>query len=104
MTTPGNAGNLPPSISLPPTVEVALAQLEGVVPDTTAGLSPSTMPADFYQHPAMLEAETDAVFAASWLCVGRADEVPEPGDYYTLDLIGEPLLVTRSDALSLIHI
>ena len=27
--------------------------------------------------------------------MGRADEVPEPGDYFTLTLLGEPLVVCR---------
>ena len=39
--------------------------------------------------------EQEAIFGHEWLCVGRADQIPEPGDWYVYDFAGEPLLVTR---------
>jgi phenylpropionate dioxygenase-like ring-hydroxylating dioxygenase large terminal subunit len=39
--------------------------------------------------------EKEAVYAKEWLCVGRADQVPEPGDYYAITIADEPLLVVR---------
>ena len=38
-----------------------------------------TMPAAFYTDPAFLALERDTLFAREWLCVGRIEEVPEPG-------------------------
>ncbi len=39
--------------------------------------------------------EREAVFARSWLCVGRADEIPNPGDYLAASAAEEPLLIVR---------
>ena len=75
----------------------------GLPPEVTAELGAlddtdrRAMPPSFYTSPDVLAAEVDAVFHASWLCVGRADEVAGDGDFTTLDLMGEPLIVTRDD-------
>ncbi len=58
---------------------------------------PRAMPADFYRNPEVHELEVKHLFLKGWLCVGRADEVPEAGDYFTLEMIGEPLVVTRDN-------
>lgn len=39
--------------------------------------------------------EKDAIFGRDWLCVGRTAQVPEPGDWYQITLLDEPLLVVR---------
>ncbi len=39
--------------------------------------------------------EMEAVFGAEWLCVGRQEQIPEPGDYLTVTRAGEPLIVVR---------
>jgi len=54
------------------------------------------LPASCYTSTAFQELETDTVFRHNWHCLGRCDEIPEPGDFFTLDFIGEPLLVIRS--------
>ncbi len=55
----------------------------------------TTLPSQAYTSPALFERETDRILRREWLCIGRADQVPNPGDYYTLDLLGEKLVVTR---------
>ena len=40
--------------------------------------------------------ERDAIFGHEWLCVGRADQIPSPGDYYTVTIAEEPLIVVRT--------
>ena len=72
---------------LPPEVAAELGALD----DTNR----RALPPKFYTDPAVLAEEVDAVFLSGWLCVGRADEVSEPGDFFTLDLMDEPLIVTR---------
>ena len=57
---------------------------------------PMSMPPSFYKDEAMMPIEIEELFIKGWVCVGRAEEVPTVGDYYTLDLFGEPLIVTRS--------
>ena len=39
--------------------------------------------------------EREAVFARSWLCVGRADAIPNPGGYLAASAAEEPLLIVR---------
>jgi len=41
------------------------------------------------------EREAERLFAREWLCAGRADQVPEAGDYFCLDLLDEKLVVVR---------
>jgi phenylpropionate dioxygenase-like ring-hydroxylating dioxygenase large terminal subunit len=54
-----------------------------------------TLPPAVYRSQAFYEFERDAVFGHDWLCVGRADQIPEPGDFRSIELVGEPLLVVR---------
>ena len=58
----------------------------------------TTMPPEVYTSPAMLELELRELFAKEWICVGRVEEVQQPGDYFTITVAGEPLLVVRADA------
>ena len=77
-------------MTLPPDTEAALRELRD-----GAATVPTSMPPSFYTAAAMLPAEIEHVFLSGWVCVGRADEVPEPGDYLTLELFDEPLIVVR---------
>lgn len=56
-----------------------------------------TMPPAAYFSEAFLGHELREIFAKEWVCVGRVEEVAEPGDYIALDLVGESLLVVRGD-------
>ena len=38
----------------------------------------------------------DALFDHEWLCVGAASRIPNPGDYFTTTVNGEPLIVARA--------
>jgi choline monooxygenase len=54
-----------------------------------------TLPAHLYVDPAVLEQEREQIFFRTWQLVGRRDQVASPGDYFTCDLLGEPLLIVR---------
>ena len=54
------------------------------------------MPAGFYTSPEFLALEVDDLFRKEWICIGRVEEAAAPGDYWTVDLLGEPLLVVRA--------
>ena len=43
------------------------------------------------------EEEKATVFSTTWQVVGHVHQAAEPGDYFTFDLIGEPLLIVRGD-------
>lgn len=53
------------------------------------------MPAEYYTSPGFLELETDQVLRREWMCVGHIGEIANPGDYFTTDLAGELLIVSR---------
>ena len=53
------------------------------------------LPGWCYASPEWHEREIDAIFRKEWLCVGRVDQVPNPGDFYSIPLLGQPLVITR---------
>lgn len=55
------------------------------------------IPPEVHHSAAFLEHERDSVFTQSWLCVGRADEIAEHGDYLTHDIAGVPVIVIRHE-------
>jgi phenylpropionate dioxygenase-like ring-hydroxylating dioxygenase large terminal subunit len=55
------------------------------------------LPPAFYNGVEFSNLERERVFRTQWVCVGHAGEVREPGDYFTTELIDEPLLVVRGD-------
>src|SRR5208337_2404096 len=57
----------------------------------------STIPAPWYFDPRVAQLERDSVFASNWQVVGRLDQVKDPGQFFTIDINNEPLLVVRSD-------
>ena len=54
-----------------------------------------TIPGAWYVDPRMAELERDQVFAHNWIAVGRTDQVAAPGEFFTVELAGEPLVVVR---------
>jgi phenylpropionate dioxygenase-like ring-hydroxylating dioxygenase large terminal subunit len=55
-----------------------------------------TLPPAVYTSEEFFAFEMSAVFENEWICVGRVDQVREPGDFYTITLLGEPLIVARN--------
>lgn len=55
----------------------------------------STLPSRYYRDPAILEREWEAIFYRSWLCAGREERALEPGDFLTLPVGRENVLVVR---------
>ena len=56
------------------------------------------LPRQCYTSPAFFEFEREAVFARNWVCVGRVDQIPTPGDCLAVSVAGEPLLIVRGAA------
>jgi Rieske 2Fe-2S family protein len=55
-----------------------------------------TLPGRDYHDPAVYEADRNRIFHSLWSCIGREEQLAEPGDYLTQELAGESLLVTRT--------
>ena len=56
-----------------------------------------TLPAPLYTDSGIFAAEKDEIFRRTWQVVGHASQVASPGDYFTAELIGEPLLIVRDN-------
>lgn len=54
-----------------------------------------TLPAEFYTSEAAFAAEKQRIFSQTWQVVGHAEQVRNSGDYFTTELLGEPLLIVR---------
>src|SRR5579871_666690 len=54
-----------------------------------------TLPAALYFDDAVYAAEKAAIFSRTWQVVGHRDQVQNPGDFFTIDLVGERLLIVR---------
>jgi Rieske 2Fe-2S family protein len=69
--------------------------LDEAIDPTATGVHPG-LPGRDYAEPEVYAYERDAVFHRTWCCVGREEELPEPGDFLTRDVAGESILVTRT--------
>jgi Rieske 2Fe-2S family protein len=54
-----------------------------------------TLPAEAYTSQDVFDWEMDQVFGASWVCVGRGDELVGPGQIRGIDVLGEGVLLAR---------
>src|SRR3989442_659396 len=54
-----------------------------------------SIPAGFYADPAVFELEKEKIFARTWQVVGHRSQVANVGDFFTTELLGEPLLLVR---------
>ena len=60
-----------------------------------------TLPPEAYTNNELYELEMKRIFKREWLCVGREDRVAAPGDFFTIDVVGEPMLIVRGTDLKL---
>lgn len=54
-----------------------------------------TLPSGCYFDRAVFALEKEKIFSHSWQVVGHCSQVANVGDYFTVDLVGEPLLFVR---------
>src|SRR3989441_4223044 len=59
-----------------------------------------TLPGRYYTSPEIFAEEAERIFARRWVCVGRAAELPEPGDYFLADVAGESVIVRSEEHTS----
>ena len=55
-----------------------------------------TLPRDHYLSDSIFEQEKERIFCREWFCVGREEEVPNPGDYLLVDVAGESVFLLRA--------
>jgi choline monooxygenase len=54
-----------------------------------------SVPAPFYTDPPVLALEQEKIFSRTWQVVGHCHQLANPGDFFTTELHGEPLLLVR---------
>jgi choline monooxygenase len=54
-----------------------------------------TLPASLYTSPEVFAGERERIFSRTWQVVGHASQVANPGDYFTTEVAGEPLVFAR---------
>ena len=62
------------------------------------GTVSKTLPARYYTDPALFRQEIETFFFEGWICAGRADSIPNAGDYFLREIAGESIIVVRSEA------
>lgn len=50
---------------------------------------------DVYTDPELFALEQEHLFRNAWIYLGHDSQVPKPGDFYTADIAGRPLLMLR---------
>ncbi|MEC7765140.1 MAG: aromatic ring-hydroxylating dioxygenase subunit alpha [Pseudomonadota bacterium] len=54
-------------------------------------------PGYIYWHPEVFRLEKEKMFLKDWLMVAREEEIEEPGDFTTLRLLDEPIIIARGE-------
>ena len=54
-----------------------------------------SLPPASYLSPAFFELESERIFSREWVCVGHTDEIPEPGDFFCTEIVGEQIIIIR---------
>ena len=54
-----------------------------------------TLPGEYFTSVEHFAIERERIFARQWLCVGRSDELREPGDFRQVEVAGERLILVR---------
>lgn len=58
---------------------------------------PITLPRQCYTSQEFYDFEFEALYTREWVCIGRADHVKQPGDYFTVNIGDDPFIVTRDE-------
>ncbi|HXE57801.1 MAG TPA: aromatic ring-hydroxylating dioxygenase subunit alpha [Gemmatimonadales bacterium] len=54
-----------------------------------------TLPREYFVSPEIFAEEQERIFARRWLCVGRASEIPAPGDYVLRQIGPDGIILLR---------
>lgn len=54
------------------------------------------LPGWYYSSRSVFDLEVEKIFSRDWFCIGRDEELEKPGDYKTVDIAGESIVVARA--------
>lgn len=60
-----------------------------------AGNRFQTLPARYYTDADVFRCEMESFYFQSWICAGRAESIPNPGDYFLREFAGESIIIVR---------
>jgi Rieske 2Fe-2S family protein len=75
--------------------QLDLSDLGSLIAECQPGWS---LPGRFYSAPLVYRADLECVWRRGWLFAGHSCEIPRAGDYFTLDVDSDPLIVIRDDS------
>ncbi|MBT6893724.1 MAG: Rieske 2Fe-2S domain-containing protein, partial [Gammaproteobacteria bacterium] len=55
-----------------------------------------TLPSNWYLNDDIFALEREHIFFREWVCVARAEQLPNPGDHLVLDVLGQSILLLRN--------
>jgi glycine betaine catabolism A len=55
-----------------------------------------SLPTTWYRSPEVFRIEKERIFCREWIAACRAEELPSPGDFQVLDILGESILLVRN--------
>jgi phenylpropionate dioxygenase-like ring-hydroxylating dioxygenase large terminal subunit len=79
-------------MTITPQVRAILDALDTTSTDYTTA---RTLPREVYTSEEFYAFEKEAIFAKEWLCLGHVSQVPAEGDFFTIQVADEPLIVVR---------
>jgi choline monooxygenase len=72
-----------------------MAELLALYDDMAPLAEAHTIPAPWYLDAGIEALERQSVFGANWQAIGRVDQVANPGEFFTTEVAGEPILAVR---------
>jgi phenylpropionate dioxygenase-like ring-hydroxylating dioxygenase large terminal subunit len=81
-----------PDIALTPHILDLLGRIDASAGTVDKAIS---LPPECYTSPEWFEFERRAIFDREWLALGHISFIPGPGDYFSITITDEPLLVVR---------
>jgi Rieske 2Fe-2S family protein len=59
-----------------------------------------TLPAPLYLSPDVFERDVELIFGRHWIFVGVEPEIPEPGDFFTVEIGADSVIIVRDDDMA----
>ena len=75
-------------------IRAILSQLEPVLREPREAIS---LPMECYTSEDWFEFEKRAVWDREWICLGHQGTIPNPGDYFSIEINEDPYLVARAE-------
>jgi benzoate/toluate 1,2-dioxygenase subunit alpha len=76
--------------------DLALTQYRGNPDAIRALVRSGEVHRDVYTDAGLFELEMERLWRSAWIYVGHDSQVPKPGDYLTVEIAGQPLVMLRS--------